>query len=231
MSGTKKKLAFNLIFILVALNFMFLSGLVEARENAYCSNATNNETATVDRSNSTQRTERETRQLQLALARICISESGWQLETWDCRLIFEVLSGRSGTGHLTMGIMRRYSTATFNRRRTDRRRWVPFLNAEFREPRHWQETVTVPWFVYREAYRHTYNYAGYLIRHEPNYPCTMPVHHWGARGWRVRQREREGWRRVECGMVPTRNQFWMVPRLLEPEERVCRPTNRICEPS
>ena len=213
-----------------AILFVLLTGYIEPYEE--CIFEILDEPATqelTEESYSIRRSETYIRQMQIALARICTSEGGWSLETWDCRLIFEVLRSRNKDGHLTMSVMRNYSTATFDRRRTDRRRWIPWLNARFEQPQHWDETVTVPWSVHRNAFRQTYEYAGYLIRHEPSYPCTLPVHHWGARGWNVSQREREGWHRIECGAVPTHNQFWMVPRLLEPEERICSLPSRQCE--
>ena len=172
------------------------------------------------------RTEAHLRTRQLALARIMISESGFQTDTMDGRLIYEVLKDR-GHGELTMGVMRAYATKTFSRRRTDSRRWIPFLTADGREPQWWRESTRASWAVRRRGFERVYHYAGYLIRHDPPYPCTLPVHHWGARGFRTRMRISEGWRRVECG--ETRNQFWMIPARIEPEARVCTLGQRYCE--
>ena len=41
------------------------------------------------------------RRLQLALAQVCVHESGFQVRTLDCRMMYEVLSDRSRTGRLT----------------------------------------------------------------------------------------------------------------------------------
>lgn len=173
---------------------------------------------------------REFESLQLALARICVSESGFQIRTLDCRLIYEVLRNRSRTGELTLGIMRSYSTATFNRHRTDSRRWIPFLDPRGAMPRHWSESTHLSWSAYRSNFLDVYRYAGYLIRHNPTYPCTLPVHHWGARNFRVQRLLRSGWIRVECEINgrPTLNQFWLVPSSLRAGERVCNGAERAC---
>jgi hypothetical protein len=168
------------------------------------------------------------REIQLALARICVSESGFQTRTFDCRLIYETLRYRSQTGEITLGIMRAYSSLTFNRNRTDRRRWIPFLNDRFAEPRHWSELAGIPWSTRRAAFQEVYNYVGYLLRYPQSYPCTIQVHHWGARGFRRRRHLREGWVLVDCGME-TLNDFWSVPSRSHPETRVCNPARRICE--
>lgn len=177
---------------------------------------------------------RDLEQLQLALARICVSESGFQIRTWDCRLIYEVLRHRSRTGELTLSIMRNYATATFNRHRTDSRRWIPFLDARGAMPRHWSEATHLSWSAYRSNFLDVYRYAGYLIQHNPEYPCTLPVHHWGARNFRVQTLVRSGWIRVECSVEGRRtlNQFWLVPSSLDAEERICIDAQRMCmEPS
>jgi hypothetical protein len=157
------------------------------------------------------------RRLQLALARICVSEAGFQVRSNDCTLIYHVLRGRSRTGELTMGIMRAYAGMAFNERRTDSRRWILHLNHTFDEPREWSETVTIPWSVRRAGYIDVYHHAGMLVRTRPrSTPCGVRVSHWGARGFRRDLHLRQGWRLVRCGN--THNDFWYVPSRRDADE-------------
>ncbi len=147
--------------------------------------------------------------MQLALARICVSESGFQVRTNDCLLIYHVLRNRSVSGELTMGIMRAYAPKSFNLERTDNHRWISHLRADMREPKYWNETVNISWSNRRDGWREVYEYAGRIIRNEPLNPCGVRVDHWGARYFRRRRLIRSGWIPVECG--ETRNQFWRLP--------------------
>lgn len=148
--------------------------------------------------------------LQLALARICVSESGFQIETNDCLMIYHVLRNRSRSGEITMGIMRSYATKSFNMHREDNRRWISHLRSDFREPRHWSDTTRVPWSSKRDRWIEVYEYAGILIRTNPVSPCMERIDHWGARYFRRRQHIRNGWIPLNCG--ETMNQFWSLPR-------------------
>jgi len=153
------------------------------------------------------------RRIQLSLARICVSESGFQVRTNDCTLIYHALRARSRTGEITMGIMRAYSGRTFDADRTDNHRWIPHLNHNFTEPRGWRETVTIPWSARRRGFEAVYEHVGELLRTRPENPCNMRVDHWGARGFRRNLHLSNGWRLVECG--ETLNDFWSLPRTEE----------------
>lgn len=65
-------------------------------------------------------------QLRLALARICVSEAGFQIATNDCLFIYLALKERSNTHRITLGMMKSYSKSSFNKHRRDSRRWIPF---------------------------------------------------------------------------------------------------------
>lgn len=156
------------------------------------------------------------RRMQLALARICVSESGFQTRTNDCTLIYHALRTRSSTGEITMGIMRAYSGRTFDRNRADRHRWIAHLNPNFREPHGWSETVTIPWSTRREGFVEVYNHAGSLLRTRPENTCGMRIDHWGAPGFRRSLHLSNGWRLVECG--ETLNDFWSIPEREEASE-------------
>lgn len=149
-------------------------------------------------------------QLRLALATICVSEAGFQIATNDCLFIYLALKERSRTHRITLGMMKSYSKSSFNKHRTDARRWIPYLNANFTEPEHWNETVMVPWASRRRAFIEVYNLAAKLIRTNPRNPCGVRIDHWGATGFKRRQRLAEGWTLVQCGGI-MKNDFWTMP--------------------
>ena len=157
-------------------------------------------------------------QLQLALAKICVSESGFQVHSNDCTLIYHVLRRRSSTGEVTMGIMRAYAKKTFDENRSDSRRWIAHLNYDLSEPRGWAESVSVPWSRRQSGFAEVYNHTGMLLRTRPTEtPCGVKVSHWGARGFRRELHLSQGWELVRCGN--THNDFWYVPNRRDAEER------------
>lgn len=147
--------------------------------------------------------------LQLALTRICISESGFQTRTNDCMMIYHTLRTRSNSGEITMGIMRAYAPQSFNVNRTDSRSWIAHLRADGREPRGWRENTTLPWSTRRAGFLEVYRYVGNLLRTRPANPCDMRIDHWGARYFRRNTLIRRGWTPIVCG--ETLNQFWSMP--------------------
>ena len=149
------------------------------------------------------------RNLQLALARICVSEAGFQLRTRDCEFIYHVLRTRSRSNELNMGTMRSYCTKSFNRHRTDRHRWVPHLTHTFSQPVGWGESTSIPWSRRRQSFQEVYEFAGQIIHERPDNPCDSRLDHWGARGFRQRHLLRSGWTIVDCG--ETLNTFWSLP--------------------
>lgn len=152
---------------------------------------------------------------QLALARICVSEAGFQVETPDCAAIHRVLVERRGRGSL-LRIMRLYSDSTFDREREDRRRWIAWLHPSGKKPRGWPEETTKgtphpSWKGYRSQWLAVYEHAGAILRGEVEPPCERAPHHWGMRGGIDLENAREGgWNEVDCG--DTMNAFWRVPR-------------------
>lgn len=160
----------------------------------------------------------ESKQLQLSLAKICVSEAGFQVRSNDCTLIYHVLRRRSSTGEVTMGIMRAYAKKTFDESRRDSRRWITHLNHDLSEPRGWAESVTVPWSRRQEGFADVYHHAGELLRSRPTEtPCGAKVSHWGARGFRRELHLSQGWKLVRCGN--THNDFWYVPTRRDSEAR------------
>jgi hypothetical protein len=155
------------------------------------------------------------RNLQLALARICVSEAGFQTRTDDCVMIYHALRNRSSTGQLTIGIMRAYAPLSFNTERTDNHRWVAHLNERFTEPQGWSEVVPFSWGAKRNDWIRVYNLAGEIIRRNPVPPCELRVDHWGAPGFRRQMHLRNGWTLLECG--DTLNDFWSLPVRVQAE--------------
>jgi hypothetical protein len=149
-------------------------------------------------------------EIQLALARICVSEAGFQTSTDDCTFIYHALRNRSRNGEITLEIMRAYARGTFNTERTDSRRWIPHLRADFQEPYGWRETVDLPWSARRNGFISVYNHVGRLLRSPRRAPCDRRIDHWGARGFRRELHLSNGWHLLECGN--TLNDFWSLPR-------------------
>lgn len=153
-------------------------------------------------------------QVQLALARICVSEAGFQTETNDCAAIHQVLKGRKGRGSL-LRIMRLYSSRTFDRERTDKRRWIAFLNPRGMEPKGWPERTAAgtphpEWRHYRDLWMDMQEHVADVVSGEVSSPCSKEPDHWGSRyGIDLRRAKRAGWKEVDCG--ETLNAFWSVP--------------------
>lgn len=152
------------------------------------------------------------RNVQLWLARYCVSEAGFQVNkpfeeyTNDCAAIARVLSNRSSRGKVTIGIMRAYSRRLFDLDRNDRRCYISHLTTSHREPPCWPDNLA--WSRYRGRFVEIYRLAGKLLTNEVTAPCDPD--HWGAPTRRIRRRARGyGWRVVDCGN--TLNEFWEIP--------------------
>lgn len=188
-----------------------------ATDAEYVTGTSENDMGTPDMTVNNHDRTHASKQLQLALAKICVSESGFQVRSNDCTLIYHVLRRRSSTGEVTMGIMRAYAKKTFDEKRKDSRRWITHLNHTFTEPHGWVENVTIPWANRRDGYEEVYTHAGMLLRTRPSTaPCGVKVSHWGARGFRRELHLKQGWELVRCGN--THNDFWYVPNRRDSEE-------------
>jgi len=149
--------------------------------------------------------------VQLSLARLCVSEAGFQITrpmseyTNDCAAIVAALRNRSRTGTVTDAILRAYTRRLFHGRTRMVRQWVSFLHVKHSRPPHWPTNLS--WERHQPRFVEIYNLVGRLLRHDVEPPC-LPDH-WGAR-WRFIQdrAHRQGWHRVDCG--PTFNEFWRI---------------------
>lgn len=145
----------------------------------------------------------------LQLARICISEAGFQISkpmseyTTDCANIAGVLRRRSSVGRVTLGIMRAYSPKSFDKHRTDVRAYIPHLTTRTTPPRFWRRHLR--WETYRRRFSEVYHLALALVQGVKHPVCVAD--HWGARVDAIRQRaHRYRWTRAKCGS--TLNSFW-----------------------
>lgn len=138
----------------------------------------------------------------LGLARICVSESGWD-SPHDCEGILSVLRSRSERTGMTLNqAMRAYSKRVFDRSRTDARRWIADLHLSAQKPDGWPDHL--PWDGgYKESWMMMLEFAEDLLG-SSNLRCS--AHHWGDRYGDKERALRAGWTEVDCG--ETKNMFW-----------------------
>lgn len=153
------------------------------------------------------------RREQLALARVCVSETGWDA-TPECAAIHEVLADRARViGVSYMAALCSYSSKTCDRGRSDRRRWIAWLSPSLERPRGFPSHLR--WASYRERWREMLRHAGAVLRGEVSSTCEEPPHYWGMpSGIDLRRAMLAGWRRIEC--PGARNAFWRVPHRSQP---------------
>lgn len=134
----------------------------------------------------------------VALARLCISEAGWECtQTGDGLSIHEVISRAAQRGQMRYTTAaRNYARRLFGAREHDvaRLRWVGELTAACTEPAHWPTTITVrgrvvphaPWASFRDRCRAVFAWAAETVRTHPSTDvdswsiCERPVHDWGG---------------------------------------------------
>ncbi len=159
-----------------------------------------------------------------ALARVCVSESGWISEPRndnDCAAIHAVTRYRARKNNRSMLQQARQ----YSRRATGmilvqsgRLHWVQNLSMDFTQPDGWDEMNTertergwkeLPWERFRQDWMQRVEEARHLLS-DPEQVCRHTPQHWGSRYGReyVRAIQR-GWREVDCGT--TQNAFWRLP--------------------
>jgi len=169
----------------------------------------------------------------LALARICVSEAGWEcFDTGDGLAIHEVLlrgAERHDMTYLTFA--RTYSPRAVGDRPGRLRPWIGGLREDGGEPYSWPRVTTrptsaglvrvephPPWSNYRDRWltvlaRAREVVAGYALSDVGEWsPCDGEVHDWGGAMDRARA-ERIGLIPVECG--DTANDFYARPSIVE----------------
>lgn len=155
----------------------------------------------------------------VALARIAVSESGWDGKR-DRAAIWHVLSRRAERHGMRLTSMARaYSSRVFDTERTDARRWIASLDARHAlrtggAPEHFPERL--PWRIYRSRWSSILAQADAFLRDHVRDPCgDQAPDHWGMSlpgSIDYRRATSAGWERVDCG--DTHNAFWRVPRTL-----------------
>lgn len=156
---------------------------------------------------------------ELAVARIFVSEAGWDGEE-DHRAIFQVLLNIRRRGERPAMILdaaqRMSSRATGVRpAHRARMRWIASLGGSDERPRGWVECGSQPctgrWEDYVERWRAVRALAASLVRGAPvRSPCPGRPIAWGAiiDDWIAIRR---GLERVKCNPA-TLNRFWQRPR-------------------
>lgn len=152
------------------------------------------------------------RSVQLWLARYCVSEAGFQIDssmegyTNDCAAIAQVLRSRSSVGRVTIGIMQAYSRRLFNPQRDDERCYIPHLHLRREIPDCWPSHLS--WDPrYRRRFLEIYELSGKILQDEVRAPCSPD--HWGSPSLRRRVLRETNWTRADCGN--TANDFWNLP--------------------
>lgn len=143
-----------------------------------------------------------------ALARVCVAEAGWEVDTRDCAAIVHVLQRRARARHVALERMvRLYSSRHFDPRRTDPRRWIADLRLAAERPDGWPSHAL--WEHHRARWLETIEHVRDVLRGELDDPCDGAADHWGMRhGPDLERARRAGWRLLDCG--ETRNAFWSV---------------------
>jgi hypothetical protein len=146
----------------------------------------------------------------LELARICVSECGWDCSIEECQAIHLSLSARAAWRRIpTRDHAQAYAPASFGRTppRLASRAWIAGLSLDAREPAGWWAG---PWSAYRARWLASLELARQVLQ-APRNPCRggVPMD-WGVgrvvRRYRARNRTHA---LLDCG--PTRNIF-LCPR-------------------
>lgn len=144
----------------------------------------------------------------VALARVCVAEAGWDVTSGDCAAIVHLLERRADAQGIPVRRMAElYASRHFDPERTDRRRWIVGLTIEARRPAGWPSGV--PWRAFRPAWLSTIAHVDAVRRGDVADPCPG-ADHWGG-PMDDHRAIHAGWERVECA-AETRNRFWLVPR-------------------
>lgn len=144
----------------------------------------------------------------LALARICVSEGGWENDR-DCAGIYQVLRNTRRSDEHLIDVMRRHSRYMIPGRTSlpARQRWVTSLDLEGTRPSDLPDSAS--WERLERPWLRRIALARALIDGRvPDRPCPAPVIAWGGT-MDDHIAHRRGLARVDCG--DTENRFWARP--------------------
>lgn len=139
--------------------------------------------------------------LHVALAKVCVSESGWA-SPQDCRGIYAALSNTAAARSVSLRrVLRGYSSRVFDQGRMDRRRWLAHLEAPG-APTGWPEKA-VPWRQWgKPKWERVLKVARDIVR-KGEIVCVATD--WGnEKDW---QKWKRPWERIDCGPPETLNIF------------------------
>ena len=146
----------------------------------------------------------------LALARVCVHESGF-MSPDDCAAIHAVLDRvrerfRIRTIEAAANLYSPRATGR-NLPRTALDRWVQQLNHSASKP----PAFSHSWELNRPRWLERLEQARRLVLGTEVHQCAQPITHWGAPyGEDLARGIRAGWTQVDCG--ETRNIFWSTNR-------------------
>jgi hypothetical protein len=133
----------------------------------------------------------------LMLARTCVSERGWRVDTNDCAAIYEVALNRATSRGIPLARAMRELSPRLHGAGPMARLWLRGLEANGRRPWAWP---AASWARHRPMWLATYDEALELVAGAREPVCERPPVSWGA-PWIVDARERRGgrWEAVACG--------------------------------
>lgn len=136
------------------------------------------------------------------LARTCVSERGWLVDTDDCRAIGEVAQTRMArTGDSWASALRALSPRLHGRARVHRA-WIRELTEDGERPR---SLRGVSWTELRPAWMATLEEARAIVSGEAGRVCAEVPRAWGSVADIARRARTRRFARVDCGW--TRNAF------------------------
>ncbi len=150
-----------------------------------------------------------------ALARLCVSEAGWDTKVGDCPALYAAIANRAeDLGLSWMAMARAYASRVYDRERTGPRRWISWLSPTLERPRGWPDQA-LAWERGAALWRARLVEARLILAGELVHGCDGRPSHWGGRHV-DRERIQRGvargyWRILECSPA-TLNTFLEVRR-------------------
>lgn len=134
----------------------------------------------------------------LLLARTCVSERSWRVDTADCGAIFAVALHRSTSRGITMARALRDLSPRLHGTGPIPRPWLRYLEPGGSRPRMWPRGAS--WARRRVQWLQTYQEASELVAGSRAHPCAGNPVSWGSAADLRRGRARGlVWEGVACG--------------------------------
>ena len=148
------------------------------------------------------------------LARTCVSERGWSVDTDDCAAIADVVRARMERREQPFRSALRALAPRLHGGTIVRRLWLLDLDDDAHRPRRWPG---LPWDgVHRDAWTATLAEATAILAGERVSPCMERPAHWGSVADLTRRRAAGyRWRDARCPGAVFRNRFGFLYRARE----------------